>query len=182
MPPVWIAPQLSALVKQASDGDSWLHEIKYDGYRMLARLDRGRVNILTRHGNDWTDKYPAVARALATLPAQSAYLDGELCGVLPDGRTAFNLIQNALEHGDASLVYFVFDLLHLEGEDLTGLPLIDRKTRLEALLVGAPDRIRYSDHQVGRGPAFHKASCDTASKALSQSGVMADTNPTGAPG
>jgi bifunctional non-homologous end joining protein LigD len=141
-------------VKQAPDGDAWLHEIKYDGYRMHARLDAGRVNILTRRGNDWTDKYPSIAKALAELPTQSAYLDGELCGVLPDGRTAFNLIQNALEHGDASLVYFVFDLLFLDGEDLTGLPLIDRKARLEAFLVGAPDNVKYSDHQVGQGPAF----------------------------
>jgi DNA ligase D-like protein (predicted ligase) len=147
-------------VKQAPHGDSWLHEIKYDGYRMLARLDRGRVNILTRRGNDWTDKYPSIARALGALPAQSAYLDGELCGVLPDGRTAFNLIQNALEHGDASLVYFAFDLPHLDGEDLPDLPLVDRKARLQALLAGAPDSIRYSDHQVGHGPAFHKAACE----------------------
>jgi DNA ligase D-like protein (predicted ligase) len=159
-PPAWIAPQLSQLVKQAPEGDAWLHEIKYDGYRMLARLDRGRVNILTRRGNDWTDKYPSVARALAALPVHNAYIDGELCGVLPDGRTAFNMVQNALEHGDASLVYFAFDLLHLEAEDLTGLPLIERKTRLEALLVSAPDNTRYSDHQVGRGPEFHKAACE----------------------
>ena len=147
-------------MKQAPDGDAWLHEIKYDGYRMHARLDAGRVNILTRRGNDWTDKYPSIAKALAELPTQSAYLDGELCGVLPDGRTAFNLIQNALEHGDASLVYFVFDLLFLDGEDLTGLPLIDRKARLEAFLVGAPDNVKYSDHQVGQGPAFHKLACE----------------------
>jgi bifunctional non-homologous end joining protein LigD len=104
---------------------------------MHARLDDGRVNVLTRPGNDWTDKYPTVAKALAELPTQSAYLDGELSGVLPDGRTAFNLIQNALERGDASLVYFVFDLLFLDGEDLTSLPLADRKTRLEAFRVGA---------------------------------------------
>jgi hypothetical protein len=82
-------------------GPDWLHEIKLDGYRMHARLEAGRVKIITRRGNDWTDKYPTVARALASLPAETAYLDGELCGVLPDGRTAYNLIQNALEHGDA---------------------------------------------------------------------------------
>jgi bifunctional non-homologous end joining protein LigD len=97
---------------------------------MHARLDAGRVNIITRRGNDWTDKYPSIARALSQPPTKNAYLDGELCGVLPDGRTAFNLIQNAMEHGGASLVYFVFDLLYLDGEDLTGLPLVDRKTRL----------------------------------------------------
>jgi bifunctional non-homologous end joining protein LigD len=133
--------------------------MKLDGYRMHARIESGTAKILTRRGNDWADRYPTIAKALAGLPTKSAYLDGELCGVLPDGRTAFNLIQNALEHGDASLVYFVFDLLYLDGQDLTGLPLIDRKTRLEAFLVGAPDVIRHSDHQIDHGPAFHKIAC-----------------------
>jgi bifunctional non-homologous end joining protein LigD len=146
-------------VKAAPDGPAWHHEIKLDGYRMHARIDAGVVKIITRRGNDWTDKYPSIAKALARLPPKSAYLDGELCGVLPDGRTAFNLIQNALEHGDASLVYFVFDLLYLDGEDLTSMPLIDRKTRLEAFLVGAADNIRYSDHQIGSGPAFYDIAC-----------------------
>jgi bifunctional non-homologous end joining protein LigD len=158
-PPTWIKPQLANLVKEAPDGPGWLHEIKLDGYRMHARLDADRVKIITRRGNDWTSKYPTIAKALAELPTKSAYLDGELCGVLPDGKTAFNLIQNALEQGDASLVYFVFDLLFLDGEDLTSLPLVDRKTRLEAFLVGAPDRVRYSDYQIGHGPAFHKIAC-----------------------
>src|SRR2546423_6753142 len=90
--PAWVKPQLAALVKDAPDGPDWLHEIKFDGYRMHARLDAGRVQILTRRGNVWTDKYPAIAPDLARLPAKNAYLDGELCGVLPDGRTAFNLI------------------------------------------------------------------------------------------
>jgi ATP-dependent DNA ligase len=117
----WIKPQLAALVKAAPDGPDWLREIKLDGCRMHARLDAGRVKIITRRGNDWTDKYPALAEAIAALPAQSVYLDGELCGVLPDGRTAFNLIQNATDTGDASLVCFAFDLLHLDGEDITGL-------------------------------------------------------------
>ena len=130
-PPVWIKPELAALVKAAPEGTDWLHEMKLDGYRMHARLDAGHVQILTRRGNDWTQKYPSVAKDIATLPARNAYLDGELCGVGPDGRTAFNLIQNSMEHGDASLVFFLFDLLFLDGEDVTGLPLIERKAKLE---------------------------------------------------
>src|ERR1700730_9113742 len=82
---------------------------------MHPRLDAGRVNILTRRGNDLTDKYPTIAEAIAALPAQNAYLDGELCGVLPDGRTAFNLIQNASDTGKGALVFFLFDLLFLDG-------------------------------------------------------------------
>jgi bifunctional non-homologous end joining protein LigD len=153
------ALQLPTRYRDNAVGPGWLHEIKLDGYRMHARIDAGVVKIITRRGNDWTDKYPTIAKSLAGLPTKSAYLDGELCGVLPDGRTAFNLIQNAMEHGDAALVYFCFDLLYLDGEDLTGLPLVDRKTRLEALLVGAPHIIRYSDHQIGQGSAFYKAAC-----------------------
>src|ERR1700745_830811 len=145
-PPAFVEPQLAALVKNAPDGPDWLHEIKLDGYRMHARLEAGRVKIITRRGNDWTQKYPTVANAIAGLPAQDAYLDGELCGVLSDGRTAFNLIQNARDNGEGSLVFFLFDLLHLDGENLTALPLVDRKTRLATLLRGAPDLLRYSDH------------------------------------
>ena len=97
-------------MSQAPDGPGYLHEIKLDGYRMAARLDNGGVRLLTRTGLDWTTKYPAFAEALTELPATTAYLDGELCGVLPDGRTAFNIVQNAADtHG--SLVFFVFDLL-----------------------------------------------------------------------
>jgi bifunctional non-homologous end joining protein LigD len=158
--PTWIKPQLAVLVKAAPDGPGWLHEIKLDGYRMHARIDGRSVKIITRRGNDWTSKYPTITKALAGLPTKSAYLDGELCGVLPDGRTAFNLIQNAMEHGDASLVYFVFDLLYLDGKDLTGLPLIERKARLEKLLAEQTGPIRYSDHQIDHGPAFHKIACE----------------------
>jgi len=159
-PPTWVKPQLAALVKQAPDGPGWLHEIKLDGYRMHARLDAGRVSILTRRGNDWTDKYPTIAGAIAGLPVQNAYLDGELCGVDPDGRTSFNLIQNASDTGEAKLVFFLFDLLYVAGEDLTALPVVDRKARLASLLEGAPNCLQYNDHQIGHGPAFHRAACE----------------------
>jgi bifunctional non-homologous end joining protein LigD len=159
-PPAWIKPQLAALAEKAPDGSDWLHEIKFDGYRMHARLDAGRAQILTRRGNDWTEKYPTIAKSIAGLPARNAYLDGELCGVLPDGRTAFNLIQNATDTGEGSLVFFLFDLLHLDGENMTALPLVDRKTRLACLLNGAPNSLRYNDHQIGHGPAFHRLACE----------------------
>jgi ATP-dependent DNA ligase len=89
--PQWVMPQLTQLVEAAPGGDQWLHEIKYDGYRMHARLDRGVVKLLTRTGLDWTHKYPAIAKAVAELDARQAYLDGELCGVGPDGITAVNI-------------------------------------------------------------------------------------------
>jgi bifunctional non-homologous end joining protein LigD len=158
-PPTWIKPQLAKLVKEPPDGPDWLHEIKLDGYRMHARLDAGRAQTLTRRGLDWTEKYPAIAKSIAGLPARNAYLDGELCGVLPDGRTAFNLIQNATDTGQGSLVFFLFDLLYLDGENLMDLPLVERKTRLVSLLNGAPNSLRYNDHQIGHGPEFHRLAC-----------------------
>jgi ATP-dependent DNA ligase len=136
--PSFIPPQLATLVTQAPDGLGFLHEIKLDGYRMAARVDSGGVRLLTRTGLDWTSKYPAIAEAITEMPTTTAYLDGELCGVLPDGRTAFNLIQNAADTRTGSLVFFLFDLLFLDGTDLRGLPLIERKDRLKSLLADAP--------------------------------------------
>src|SRR5437588_4260776 len=129
--PEWIRPQLTELVKEAPSGPEWLHEIKFDGYRMHPRLHRGSVRLLTRTGLDWTHKYPAIAAAVAALPADQAYLDGELCGVRPDGTTSFSLMQAASDTGNAAaLVFFLFDLLYLHGETLGAAPLRDRKERL----------------------------------------------------
>ena len=156
----WIRPQLTQLVQAAPDGDQWLHEIKYDGFRMHARLDRGEVRLLTRNGLDWTAKYPQIAAAVAALPARQAYLDGELCGVRPDGITSFSMIQLASDAGNAAgLVFFLFDLLYLDGEDLTARPLIERKERLAGLLSQASSPLQYSDHQIGLGPAFYEKAC-----------------------
>jgi ATP-dependent DNA ligase len=102
--PAWVKPELTRLVTETPSGDEWAHELKFDDYRMHARLDRGDVRLLTRIGLDWTAKYTAVAAALSTIPGQ-VYLDGELCGVRPDGVTSFALIQNAVDRrGGADLV------------------------------------------------------------------------------
>src|SRR5271166_1450491 len=158
--PGWIKPQLTELVDAAPEGDTWLHELKFDGYRMHARLDRGAVRLLTRTGLDWTPKYPAIATAVASLPTRQAYLDGELCGVRSDGTTSFSLIQNASDTGNGdALVFFLFDLLHLDGEALSPRPLTERKERLRALLSGAGSPLQFSDHQTGRGRAFYDHVC-----------------------
>jgi DNA ligase D-like protein (predicted ligase) len=158
--PLWILPQLTKLVDAAPDGDQWLHEIKYDGYRMHARLDRGAVKLLTRNGLDWTHKYPAIARAVATLDARQAYLDGELCAVDANGITSFSRIQTASDAGNpAGLVFFLFDLLHLGGEDPCPRPLIERKEGLTGLLPSDGSPLHYSDHVVGQGPDFYEKAC-----------------------
>jgi ATP-dependent DNA ligase len=122
---------------------------------MHARLDHSRVKLLTRPGLDWTLKYPAVSGAFATLHANTAYLDGELCGVRPDSTTSFAIIQNASDGGNAaSLVFYLFDLLYLDGKSLLALPLIQRKRRLQTLLTSVPAHLQYSDHHIGQGPEF----------------------------
>jgi len=158
--PSCISPQLTQLVEVAPDGDQWLHEIKYDGYRMHARIDRGAAKLLTRTGLNWTHKYPAIAQAVVELDMRQAYLDGELCGVGADGITAFNIVQLASDSGNAAaLVFFLFDLLYLDGEDLRGRPLIERKERLSALLAPGAPSLHYSDHVIGQGPAFYEKAC-----------------------
>jgi DNA ligase D-like protein (predicted ligase) len=159
--PQWIRPQLTQLVDEAPDGPGWLHEIKFDGYRMHARLERGKVQLLTRTGLDWTHKYPAIAAAVARIGAGQAYLDGELCGVRPDGTTSFSMIQLASDSGNAAaLVFFLFDLLYHDGEDLCPRPLVERKARLADLLADARSPLHYCDHQIGHGRAFHEKACD----------------------
>jgi DNA ligase D-like protein (predicted ligase) len=158
--PAWISPQLTQLVEAAPGGDAWLHEIKYDGYRMHACLDAGAVKLLTRTGLDWTHKYPAIANAVTALDARQAYLDGELCGVGPDGITSFNIVQLASDRGNAAaLVFLLFDLLAIDGEDLRQRPLIERKERLRTLLANAASCLHYSDHVIGQGPTFYDKAC-----------------------
>jgi ATP-dependent DNA ligase len=161
--PQLIKPQLTQLVDQAPECPEWLHEIKFDGCRMHARLDRGAVRLLTRTGLDRTHKYPAIATAVSSIGATQAYLDGELCGVRPDGITSFSKIQAASDSGDAAaLVFVLFDLLYLDGEDLCVRPLIERKACLAALLSDARSPLHYCDHQIGHGRAFHEKPCAIA--------------------
>jgi DNA ligase D-like protein (predicted ligase) len=158
--PAWVKPQLTKLADQPPEGPDWLHEIKFDGYRMHARLDRGAVRLLTRTGLNWTHKYSGIASAVASLPARQAYLDGELCGIRPDGTTSFSLIQNASDTGNGeALVFFLFDLLHLDGEAISPQPLKERKERLRAILSEARPPLQFSDHQIGRGRAFYEQAC-----------------------
>lgn len=154
--------QLATLVDAPPDGDAWLHEQKFDGYRILADKRGDRVRLLSRRFKDWTAELAPIADAVATLPVERVVLDGEVCVVLPDGRTSFQALQNALGGDAGNLVYFAFDLLVVDDEVLTGLPLEQRKARLAALVTpkrGAPGRIRYSDHVIGSGAEFFALAC-----------------------
>lgn len=159
-PPRWIKPQLTRLVAEAPTGDGWLHEIKYDGYRMHARIADGQIKLLTRTGLDWSYRYRRTIEALGSFPVRSAYLDGELCVLRPDGVPAFSRLQAAMDEGRTDqLILFVFDLLYLNGESTARLPLIERKQRLQELFTMEVLGLRYSDHVVGDGPRFRQHAC-----------------------
>jgi bifunctional non-homologous end joining protein LigD len=160
--PDFIAPSLAVLHESAPSGPRWLHEIKYDGYRIEARLDRGKVQLLTRHRQDWTHRFKQVAEAVAALPAETALLDGELVVQDEKGISSFSLLQTDLKEGRSDrFVYWVFDLLYLDGRDLTALPLVERKTTLQKLLRATRGRgpVRYAEHFDEDGPLIFKHAC-----------------------
>ncbi len=144
---------LAMVVETPPAGEEWLHEIKHDGYRIVARIEEGEVRLVSRNGKDWTKEFPQVARAVGRLPAGTAILDGEVAAVLPSGATSFQALQRRSESA-APIVYFVFDLLHLDGWDLRGVGLGARKQVLRRLLESAPGELRFSDHVRGHGPEF----------------------------
>ncbi len=153
--PDFVPPSLATLRTTAPSGPAWLHEIKFDGYRIEARLDHGKVRLLTRNRQDWTDRFPLIAAAVASLPADTALIDGELVAEDHKGVSDFSLLQTDLKAGrDDRFVYWAFDLLHLDGRDLMAEPLIDRKDALHRL-IGRKRRagpIRYTEHLDDDGP------------------------------
>ncbi len=159
--PLKLPPQLATKEPAPPDGDGWVHEIKYDGYRTLARLEGDNVKLITRNGHDWTEKYGAVATAFAMLDCEDAFLDGEI--IVQDGRgvASFAQLQKALaERRDTELIYYAFDLLHLNGRDLTGEPLLARKELLRRLSPNDPEfRIQYSEHSEANGREFFAQVC-----------------------
>jgi bifunctional non-homologous end joining protein LigD len=159
--PDFVPPSLATLRSTAPSGEGWVHEIKFDGYRIQARLDHGEVRLLTRKGLDWTQKFPNIAAAVAKLPARTALLDGEVVVEDENGISSFSALQAALKAGERDrFIYYVFDLLYLDGRDLTKLPLVERKAAL-ARLVGQSPRgpIRYSEHVDDPGSVVLSQAC-----------------------
>ena len=153
--------QLATLVKTPPRGPGWVHEIKFDGYRIGAVLRGGKVSLFSRNGKDWTAQFPEVAGAVAALPARDAILDGEVCVVLPGGRTSFQALQNVFGGGARpGLTYFAFDLLRLDGADMGHRPLLERKSALAALLERAgATLVRPSQHWAEDGEAVFREAC-----------------------
>ncbi|MBB3595980.1 bifunctional non-homologous end joining protein LigD [Rhizobium sp. BK529] len=158
--PDFIDPQLCERLDRPPAGDDWLHEIKFDGYRIQMRVADGAATLKTRKGLDWTGKYPEIAAAAADLP--DCIIDGEICALDENGAPDFAALQAALSEGKtADLVYFAFDLLFDGGEDLRPMRLIERKERLQNLIDAADGdpRIRYVEHFESGGDAVLRSAC-----------------------
>jgi bifunctional non-homologous end joining protein LigD len=152
---------LATLQKRVPTGERWLFEMKFDGYRAQAAIAGGEVKMYSRGGHDWTRQFGYVVPALSQVTKGTALLDGEICAIDDNGRTNFTLLKNSLD-GQKPVVFYAFDLLQLDGEDIAARPQLERKERLEALLAGLPADapIAYSDHIVGDGEAVFQAMCE----------------------
>jgi bifunctional non-homologous end joining protein LigD len=159
--PSFIEPQRASPAASPPSGGNWLHEIKFDGYRLLARIDGGRVRLKTRSGLDWTSKFPSVQKALERLPVVAAFLDGEVVVETERGTPDFGALQQDLSEGRSDrFCYYVFDLLHLDGIDFTRASLIDRKAALARLVADHTNGVlKLSEHFSERGDIVLKHAC-----------------------
>ncbi|KTR84045.1 ATP-dependent DNA ligase [Novosphingobium barchaimii] len=171
-PPKFRSPQLATLVDAVPAGNQWMHEIKFDGYRALIAAAGPTVTVYTRNGHDWTDKFGPLAEAIAALDLAPCLIDGEIVAYGKDGNPDFSSLQAVLKRGHGSqsskdkLDLFAFDLLELNGEDLSGLSNIERKERLEALLQHAEPPVRVADHVIGAGEKLFKAMCSAGQEGI----------------
>jgi bifunctional non-homologous end joining protein LigD len=160
--PAFVEPSLAQTAEHPPNGAKWVHEIKYDGYRIQARIDGGTVRLLTRKGLDWTERFSSIARALPGLGLASALIDGEIVVQDSDGIAKFGLLQADLSAGRQDrFVYYLFDLLYAEGYDLTPVTLLDRKALLQEIIAAAPvsSCIRFSEHLAEDGPTMLEHAC-----------------------
>jgi bifunctional non-homologous end joining protein LigD len=158
--PGFVEPQLASPTGGPPAGAGWVHEVKFDGYRLMARIDRGRAKLLTRKGLHWTDKFASLKKAVEGLPVMTALLDGEVVVESESGAPSFAELQADLSAGRSDRFrYYLFDLLHLDGIDLTGAPLLERKAALAQLLTGHNGTLTYSEHFEGRGATVYEHAC-----------------------
>jgi bifunctional non-homologous end joining protein LigD len=154
--------ELATLVDGVPEGDSWTHEVKWDGYRIVAFVTDESVRLVSRNGKDWTDRFPEIAEAIASLAIAPAVLDGEVVSLQPDGRSDFGSLQYIARGGDrASLHYQVFDVTYAVGFDLRGVTLEERRRVLASLVPpGGKGRVRNSVHLIGDGADFYASACE----------------------
>ncbi len=171
-PPAFREPQLATLVDSVPAGNKWMHEIKFDGYRALIAAAGDKVQVWTRGGKDWSDKFGPLVEAVAALDLPPCLIDGEIIACDAKGNPDFSSLQAVLKRGHGSqkpsdkLSFHAFDLLEANGEDLTKLPNIERKERLEALLAAAQPPIHVADHVLGAGEKLFRAMCDAGQEGI----------------
>src|SRR4051794_28957977 len=146
--------QHPTLVEAPPDGDGWLHEIKYDGYRTELLIERGKARAFTRRAFDWTEKYALIVDAAAKLPVKSAIIDGEVIVMNDVGLSDFSTLRSAMRWQPERMVFVGFDLLYLDGKDIRSRPLIERRAELEKLIGDSSGAIQFSHHVEGGGRAF----------------------------
>ena len=160
--PAFVDPCLATLVTDTPSSKEWGHEIKFDGYRLQARIENGNVQLLTRSGQDWTDKFGALPKSLLTLKLVSAIIDGEVVVEDAHGASSFvELVSDLKARRSARMVYFAFDLLFLDGADVSALPLSARKSLLKRVMgrCKCGGQIRFADHLKGNGPKMLSEAC-----------------------
>lgn len=158
--PKAISPELATLVEKPPQGNDWLHEIKFDGYRLIAFKKSKKVNLFTRNQNDWTNKFAMVKEAVQSLSVDNVIIDGEVVVLDDNQHSNFQLLQNAIkEQNDVNFLYYVFDIIFLSGARLTQLPLIQRKAILASIIPKDHAVLKLSEHVIGNGEAILKNAC-----------------------
>jgi len=153
----FIPPQLPTLTDQPPEGADWIHEVKHDGYRTILVIERSTARAYTRNGHDWSDRYPGIIAGAHKLPCRSAIIDGEV--IVQDGRgvSDFEALQAALRSKTTHLIFYAFDLLHLDAKDLREKPLLERRAKLKRLIQNPDSRIQFSEEFIGDAVAFFRA-------------------------
>lgn len=158
--PNFIKPALATLVDKPPSGNQWLHEIKFDGYRLQVHVREKEAKLFTRRGHDWTRRFKPIASAAWWLETNAAVIDGEVVVQAPDGTTDFGALEADLGEGrDDRFALFAFDLLYLDGFDLRAVPLVDRKRILSILLESAKEPLRYSEHFQADAEKLYRDAC-----------------------
>ena len=157
--PGFIEPALATSIERSPRGDRWIHEIKFDGYRVQVQLSNAQVKVFTRRRNDWTKRFDKIASDAWHIAAGSAIIDGEVVAPADDGTTDFSVLQNELKGRSTKIVLVAFDLLYLNGRDLRGLPLHQRKALLKSVVAEAD--VQFSESFEVDGPEMFKHACKT---------------------
>ena len=173
--PGFIEPMLATSIEKVPKGERWIHEIKFDGYRVQLHIANNDIRVLTHRGHDWTTRFRKIAGDAFLINCSSAIIDGEVVAPAADGSTDFSVLQNELKGKSTSIVLVAFDLLYLNGRDLRKVPLFQRKAELKKIIAGT--EVQFSESFEVDGPEVYKHACRSASRVWSQRSATAAIRP-----